>query len=297
MFGLPTPLVVVLALAALLSIVYVLYRQKHPLYHDIDLQMPETLREDLLYGYYSSISGQFEQTKDHVNLFWHSHFMGVEEFISILKQFSGKVVLDLAPFLIHRLEEGGKMFVVDNAANNLRDYFKQLQAAGVLDKITYLYPSDEPNIFLASEAEHKKMLDITRAVASEFTELKNAKLGVIYARKDPFWNVGEFDVVGVDYYKQKSESLTIGEHARLLKDMKPGTKTFLVPGPAFGHVPGPWMAYANIHKDEVEAVIPFLWFDHPDHKDVKYTGLQNADQGLRNLWIEAGKSVVDRYKP
>lgn len=283
--------VIVLAVVAL---GYYVYKRNNP--SDIDLAMPAELRDDLLYGYYSSISGQFEQTKDHINLFWYSHFMGFDEFVQIVKQFSGKIVVDLAPFLVSKKDGGDKLFVLDNADNELRNFFLRLQAAGVLHRMDYLYPSDEPNLSVADEAEHKKMLDITKAVASEFSELSNAKLAVIYGRKEPFWNVGMFDVVGVDHYKQKSTILTTGEHARLIKEMKPGTKTFLVPGPAFGHIPDPWVAYAHTNKNEVEGIIPFLWFDHPDHKDVKYTGLQAADEAFRNTWVAAGKSIVNNNK-
>lgn len=284
-------IIIVIALVVLAAVGYVYYKDRHP--DDIDLPMPSELRKDLLYGYYSSITGQFEQTKDHINLFWYSHFMGFDEFVQIVKQFSGKIVVDLAPFLVSKKDGGDKLFVLDNADNELRNFFTKLRNEGILNRIDYLYPSDEPNLFVASEAEHKKMLDITKAVASEFSELSNAKLAVIYGRKAPFWNIGMFDVVGVDYYKQKSTILTTGEHARLIKEMKPGTKTFLVPGPAFGHLPDPWVAYAHTNKNEVEGIIPFLWFDHPDHKDVKYTGLQAADEAFRNKWVAAGKSIVN----
>ena len=81
-------------------------------------------------------------------------------------------------------------------------------------------------------------------------------------------------------------------HAELVAALKPGQKTFLVPGPAFGHKPEPWLAYAHSNPDQVVAIIPFIWFDDPNHKDVNYTGLEAASEELRQAWINAGKSCV-----
>ncbi len=58
-------------------------------------------RTDLLYGYYSSLDRSFDQTKDHISMFWNSMFFAYapDLFIKILKEFNGKVVMDVGTFL------------------------------------------------------------------------------------------------------------------------------------------------------------------------------------------------------
>ena len=103
-----------------------------------------------------------------------------------------------------------------------------------------------------------------------------------------------YDVVGVDDYDQKSELLTIGEHARLLKEKNWNQTTFLVPGAAFGQNPNPFVAYALLNPTEVEAVVPFIWFDDPDHKDVPYTGLEAQSEEQQALWRKAGNICLNK---
>lgn len=282
----------VIGLVLVLIGAYLFYKKKHPTYEDIDLPIPATRRTDMLFGYYSALTGTYEAVKDHVNLFWHSHFFGSEEFIKILQGTNCKVVLDLAPMLTTKVD--GKLVLSIAAEQDLWDYFKMLQLAGVLDKITYLYPSDEPNFFVKNPAEHLKMIQMTKKVAALFPELAQARLACIYGRHSDFWNVGEFDVVGVDDYDQKSEILTIGEHARLVMHLAPHQRTILVPGPAFGHNPEPWVAYALRNPEEVEMMAAFLWFDHPDHKDVKYTGLEARSADFIARWKGAAAILLNR---
>ena len=73
-----------LALAAFF--IYKNKKSKKSSYTDIALAIPETRRSDLIYGFYSSLTGTYEAVKDQVNLFWHSNFLdgGDEEFINIL---------------------------------------------------------------------------------------------------------------------------------------------------------------------------------------------------------------------
>ena len=58
--------------------------------------------------------------------------------------------------------------------------------------------------------------------------------------------------------------------------LEPGQKTMIVPGAGFGDAPEPFFAYALANPNEVEMIVPFIWFDDPNHKDVEYTGLENA---------------------
>lgn len=288
-------------------------KQERASYKDIDLAIPPTRRGDLLYGYYSSILGTYEAVKDHVNLFWHSKFFPDEVFIEILKKTTHAVVFDVASYLTTREETTPwykklliKLKVLKDKSRSftsvfhvegeehLRQFFLHLRAEGVLTKITYLYPKDEPNLFMKNASEHLKVIQATKRLRDEFQELAHVRLACIYGRGKPFWNIEEYDVVGVDDYDQKSECLTIGEHARLLKAKQPHQRTMLVPGPAFGHNPAPWIAYALLNAEEVEMVIPFLWFDDPNHKDVAYTGLEAASEDFKKLWIEAADIALNK---
>lgn len=283
-----------LGIVLLVGVGYYLYKKATEIkYTDIELPMSDTVRTDLLYGYYSALENTYDEVKGHVNLFWYSHFFGLDKFVEILQEISMKVVLDVAPLCLQGSGQGGET-VREDAAESLRNYFKTLKAYNVLHKITYLYPKDEPNIFMASEAEHLKLINLVKAVAAEFEELKDVKYAVIYAHGKPFWNSEAHDVVAIDNYGQKSQILTIGDHADLVKLLKPGQKTWLIPGAAFGQNPDPFVAYALSHPDEVEGVIPFLWFDDPNHKDVDYTGLQAAEPAFRDKWIAAAKRCLNK---
>ena len=260
---------------------------------DIDIPMPETLRNDLLYGYYSSEVGQWEATKDHVNLFWYSHFSSWDEFLWILKNTDKTIVLDLAPYLSK--QEGKKKVCREDAVQALTDCFMSLKDHGVLHRIKYLYPIDEPSLSVKNPEEHKKMLQTVIEVRNMFDDLKDSKIAVIYLRggESNFWNLPYHDVVGVDNYEQKSEVLTKGDYAKLKSMLQYGQTTMLVPGPAFGQKPDPFVAYAHSNP-EVEMVIPFVWFDRPKHKDVEYTGLEAADAVFYQKWINAGMKVINK---
>lgn len=283
-----------LGLVLLAGVGYYLYKKANEVkYFDIDIPMPDTRREDLLYGYYSSLANTYDQVKDHVNIFWYSHFFGLDKFVEIMQEITMKVVLDVAPLCLQGSSQGGES-VREDAEESLRNYFKALKAYNVLHKITYLYPKDEPNIFMTSEAEHLKLIQLIKRVAAEFEELKDVKYAVIYARGKPFWNSEHHDVVAIDNYGQKSQILTIGDHAKLVAQLKPGQKTWLIPGAGFNQNPDPFVAYALSHPEEVEGVIPFLWFDDPAHKDVDYTGLEKADPVFREKWINAANICLNK---
>lgn len=270
---------------------------------DIDIQLPVVLRNDLLFGYYGSVERTWQQVKDNVNLYWYFNFYPQEQFIEEIRQARPemKFVVDIAPHLTERVqvEEGKtKLICSKDAEENLRAFFLKMQDAGVLHRFTYLYPVDEPQLNMYDAQEHLKMLEVAKKVAAEFPELKNVRWLVIYVAKRDFWNIDHYDVVGVDQYEQKSEILTNGEHARLLKVKLPHQKTILVPGCGFGQNPDPFVAYAHSYSNEVEIVAPFLWFEFtdPKNKDADFTGLENAKEDFREKWINAGWKVMNRER-
>lgn len=287
------PITIIAALALVLVVFFVIKKKDKKKYKDIDLPIPDTRRSDLLYGYYSSLDRTFDQVKDHVNLFWYSNFFGRDNLIEIMKSTDNmRFVVDLAPMV--QRKEGGKGVLLETAEQELKIFFDTLKENGVLHKVTYLYPVDEPNLFVKSAEEHKKMIQAVQNVRMQYKELNSAKLACIYGRGKPFWNIEMYNVVGVDDYDQKSEVLTIGEHARLLKEKGWDQTTFLVPGAAFGQNPSPFVAYALLNPTEVEAVVPFIWFDDPGHKDVPYTGLEAQSEEQQAIWRQAGNICLNK---
>lgn len=278
------PWVPVLAVIALVVAIVIYRKRKKKKWGDIDLQIPATRRTNLLFGYYSSLERTFDQVKADVNMFW-SGFYGRDTWLKVLKEGNQAFVFDLAGDLTIKVD--GKLIARDNREELLRETFMDLRNHGVLHKIAYLYPIDEPQLSMKGPEEFLKIVNTVKKVKAEFEELANARLMTIFLRGQPFWHVKELDVVGVDDYDQKSESLTIGEHARLLKELAPGQKTVLVPGPGYGHNPDPWVAYALLNPDQVEMIAAFLWFDDPNHKDENFTGLENASPELQAQWRRA----------
>lgn len=295
MFSLSQPELILGALLLLAVIAgIILISKKKKKYSDVEILMPTERRNDILYGYYSSLAGQYQNTKDHVNLFWFSGFFNIEEFIEILKGTDKKIVLDVGYIItVKNTDKKQKLIVKDGAEFELRTHFQRLKDENVLHKITYLYPIDEPQFSVKDETEHKKLITLVKNIAKEFSELDNVKYAVIYGRHEAFWNLAEHDVVGVDDYDQKSQILTNGEHNRLVKSLNANQKTFLIPGAAFGQTPQPFVAYAHNHPEEVEGIIPFLWFDDINHKDVDYTGLEARDPEFKQLWIDAAHTTMN----
>ena len=288
---------ILIAVAVVLLIAGVKYYRRvkeKKSWKDITLPMPEKLRTDIIYGYYSALDGNWARIKDHVNMFFYTWFSHESELIDIMRNTTVSIVVDMAPFVNFRVNPTDKKIICHpDAAKNLREFFTKLRNEGVLHRLTHIVVNDEPNLFVQSAEEHLKQIQAVKRVTAEFPELSNSRLICIYGRGQPFWNIGEFDTVGVDDYDQKSMSLTRGEHARLMKEVQSHQRTMLVPGPAFGHDPQPWVAYAHSHP-EVEMVASFLWFDHPDYKDVDFTGLEARPKEFQDKWIAAAHEFMQK---
>lgn len=295
----PGWLTAILVIAVLLIVAFVIYKKNKPTYKDVNIPMPAVLRNDLLFGHYSSVDRTYDQIKDHVNLYW-TGFHGYDRTVAVLRENIMKVVLAFDGEMIDLNSNPRKRTLLPNAEEKLRNLFQRLQDEGVLQNVKYLYPFDEPNMFMASAEEHLKMLKIVRRVRDEFEELSGSKLVCIYGHSDPFWNIEQYDVVGVDYYKQKSSSLTTGEHARLVKAMLPHQTMLIIPGSGYRHNPEPWIAYAHA-EPRVEMFVTFLWFEweDPKNKDDKFTGLEAQPEEVRELWIDTAFRVrnIERTTP
>lgn len=290
---------VALGLAILLGIAYFFYKKNHPTYKDITVPMPAVKNQGVLFGYYASVRPEdYDNTKDHTNLFWYCGFFGFnhetylmgQEVFRIFRESAQKLVFEVSPWIAAWTEgKDRKAYLHPNAEAQLRICFDQLRSEGLLNRIDYMAMIDEPQLNVTSKEEYAKMVALVKRVAADYDELMPKWL-CIYLNFEPFWSLGEHDVVGVDSYKQKSEVLNKGEHARLVKELLPHQKTLILPGCAYGQDPVPFINWALTY-DNVEMVVAFLWFANAGHgtdgsKGYGMTGLEMRDEAYKALWRE-----------
>lgn len=295
--------------AIIIGLVWVYVTVKKEKWKDIVVEAPPNPRTDVLYGYYASVKKEdYYNTKDHTSMFWFSGFFGVnedmtlsEDVISIFKETDHKIVLELTPWITEWTTydlsgKNRKMVLNKNAQTYLMRLFHQLHTEGVLSKIRYIAINDEPQLFIESKQEHLKMIKLVKQIVSQFP-VKDVKWLNIFLAGEEFWNIEEFDIVGVDAYNQKSMVLTKGEHARLLKEKLPRQTTMIIPGSAYKQDPTPFINWAQTHGD-VEMVVNFLWFSNSAHQTdgkgkLKMLGLEGQSQEFRDLWISEAKRLLN----
>ena len=281
-------IVVAAVIAGLLLMAYLRSKKR---WRDISIPMPSVLRDDLHYCYYLSLPGQMAATADHTSLLWHGQFYGLDQLASELSGHPHGMVLDCAPQLFRR--EGSKSHVPDDAAFHLRLLFSQLRDRGLLERVKYLVPMDEPNLFCASEHDLKWAMDALKSVVAEFHELSGVRYTCIYGdRKQSWWCLGEFDVVGVDAYEQKSEVLTRGAHADLMRSLLPHQQAMVIPGAAYGQDPAPFIAYGH-SEPRCWGVVPFIWAHVPESADKeRWTGLSRRSAEDQERYRAAGLATL-----
>ena len=273
---------------------------------DVFIPMPATLRTDLHNVYYLGLDGQLDQYGDHVSLFWFTQWFPVENLAAMLQRYPGiDLVLDVAPQVLpprwadaekkHRLPP----VYASDARMQLAVLFGRLRAHGILNRVRYIVPMDEPNLFGNSEADLRNAVRAIKAAVAECPELAGVKMTCIYGgdgKSHPFWCLDEFEVVGIDNYNQRSGVLVgDGAHARLLRALQPGQRTMIIPGAAYGQDPMPFVAYAHANADEVEMVVPFTWSHVPASADKEgWIGLEKQDAAAQERYRAAGMLVLNK---
>lgn len=284
------PIIFLLLAAAVVAIGIALYRRY--VWGDVTIPMPSILRTDLHFGYYLSLPGQMAATADHTDLFWHAQFYGLDQLELELRDRPHAVVLDCAPQLFKRYD---KATVSTTAATDLHIFFASLSARGLLAKIKYLVPMDEPNLFCDSETDLLQALNILKSEAAKWPELADVKYICIYGEKaDKLWCLDQFDIVGIDNYSQKSEVLTRGAHADLMRAVHPHQQVLVLPGAAYGQDPTPFIAYAH-GNPQVWGVIPFIWSHVPESADKEgWMGLQKQPPEAQERYRQAGLMTLNK---
>lgn len=256
---------------------------------EADIPMPAVLRTDLQYCYYLSVPGQMAATADHTSLLWHAQFYGLDALEAELRDRPHRVVLDCNAQLMRPTGKDSRKALSPTAESDLRAFFADLRARGLLGRVAYLTPMDEPNLFADSEADLLGAMDILKRVAAEHQELAGVKYACIYGSKaERLYGLEQFDVVGIDNYEQLSQVLTKGAHADLMQQLYPHQQVMVIPGAAYYQDPAPFVAYAH-SEPRCWGVVPFIWCHVPESADKEgWKGLQVQDKPEQERYRQAG---------
>ena len=264
--------------------------------NDFTVPAPAKLRTDLLFGYYGTYvsdgQDQVAETQGHVNLVWLWDFLDSQSAAAILTRMPGCFgVRDVAGHLFERVD--GKLRPRADAEARLRAEFAHLREAGVLGSIKMLVPVDEPNLRETALNDHMPWAaELMRRVAGEFPELQGILLGCIYTGWEAMPHIGLWDVVGLDFYKDRERIFAPGGKYHQLRDkLRPDQRTMIVPG---GYEdcqqdPAPFVRFAHANP-EVLIVLAFLWASVP----------WGTEKGIRDLpamrekYVAAGRSLKRR---
>lgn len=256
---------------------------------DIDVPQSPT-RKDLYYGYYATDQGSVEETKDHINLLWENQFGSIDRVVDNIQQTKVFTVLDLNPQLFVKIADKGKNFAFNpTAEGQLNRLFKYLQDKNVLQYVRAFSPIDEPNTNVATPEDLNKAIDCIAKVAANYPELIGYKLICIYAAKPQSYTLSErFDWIGFDDYDNKSQIFVNGQYQYLKSILRPGQRTIIMPGGAFGQNITPFINFANGNA-EVAAIVPFVWFGPREPKDT-WIGIRDRDN--RQQYVDTGLVIT-----
>lgn len=262
---------------------------------EADIAMPSVLRTDLQYCYYMSLPGQMAATADHTSLLWHAQFYGPDALVDELRGYAHRLVLDCSAQLMRPTGKDSRKALSPTAEQDLRAFFVDLRTRGLLDRVAYLTPMDEPNLFADSEADLLGALTILKRVAAEHQELAGVRYVCIYGSKaERLYGLEQFDVVGIDNYEQQSQVLTKGAHADLMRQIAPHQQVMVIPGAAYYQDPAPFVAYAH-SEPRCWGVVPFIWCHVQASADKEgWKGLQVQDKPEQERYRQAGLLTLAR---
>jgi hypothetical protein len=243
---------------------------------------PAVYRPGILYGYYGDDAQQAAETADHCNLYMSAPWNGAAGAITNIANAKAAGFKSLLVMPQAQRFDGvaWKWGSVEQTLDAINAYMATLQGAGSLDGIDLagLYWCDEPNRVNVLTDEY------VRAVNVGLRSITSVPLWVTYSNdadrpglapgSDP---KGAFDRVSVDNYDIGCNVLG-GPLDDLKRQMKPGAKRFLVPGPVGGKLsqvdPACFENFAYVNADVI-AVLTFIW--------IEAFGNNPANHGLRTL--------------
>lgn len=215
---------------------------------------PAPSRPGLFYGYYGSCLGCYAATKDHVNL-----LMEVPSWTGLASAINDMNLSGLPTILYTPTD-----------APSLTYLLTELRNANVLRYVVALYPLDEPNGM--ADADVMSIVATQRAVASQFVELSNVKMAVIYGPGPELPGLSGFDWVGFDDYNA-GDGAAAGELTDFEARLLPGQRVILVPGGADPWRTDPAAFYNRAQLDSLVLIImPFIWQDYTGGKGIADNG-------------------------
>ena len=295
---------VILLIVAILGVAY--WYKKRPV-KEIDIPAPAKLRTDLYYGYYGcevgpDVEGRLQnqplETKSHVNFFWEAQFNTPEDTVNNILFMKLPTILDVTNNAFSRTTTSGRSFTCrPDAEVLLTELFKRLQDAGALKYVVGICPVDEPNIN-TTEGELRKAIGVIETVAARFSDLSGFKFTWAYAAMPETYDcIDKVHWVATNDYEKLNTIFdgADGAYNKLVRQLKPHQRTFIIPGGAFGQNPEPFVNFAHSHP-EVIAIVPFCWFGRREKADT-WIGIGNPLNGRMQQYIEAGLKICNNFKP
>jgi hypothetical protein len=138
----------------------------------------------------------------------------------------------------------------------------QLDAVGLADMVTALYPLDEPESHGLSDAQLVQVLQQMKAT------WPGPKLAVFYSSNPHGYpGLSQYDLAGRDDYDAGPGALDN------VPPVKGAQKLLVIPGGAdpWRANPQPFYDYAMAHPN-VYAIVPFVWFDRGVDKGIRSNG-------------------------
>jgi hypothetical protein len=255
---------------------------------------PAPYRPGISYGYWGDDVEQAAEVAGHTNLYLAAPWdgIGVAGVANNIDRARAAGLRDVV-VLLNAVQP-----TVEATVDAVNDFMAGLSLALDGMNLRGLFWCDEPNNPEASTG----VLDdaYVRGVNLTLRTITSVPLWVAYADKPgrPALSAGAdprtaFDRVTIDQYDIGCNVLG-GLLRDLQRDMKPGAKRFLMPGPVGGHVsqadPSCFENYAYANAD-IDAIVPFIWRDRWNAKNLEDKGIRSI-QALRETYTALGKRVT-----
>lgn len=201
-----------------------------------------TPQTSFFYGYYGSVIGQLEVTKDHTNVAFVANWpdAGIQtEQLEAIKDAGLKAI----------------WMPVDNSEAGLINQLTNWQTLGLLESIVAVY-WDEP------DRNGSPNMTMVRHVLSLFSGTANVKLSASFSTAQDTPQIESYDWVGVSAYAQGEGALK-GEIQTLRAKLAPDQKLIIFSYGAdpWRQNPKPFWDYA-LSDNKVVALLYFVFFSH-----------------------------------
>jgi hypothetical protein len=181
--------------------------------------------------------------------------------------------------------DGAQQYRGPPAHAELVAFLRSIQAAGLADMVTTLYPADEPDVHRMSADSVRAMNADIRAALAQVG--MTAKIMVTYGN-DGMPGVDTFDLVGVDVYGLGDAVLDL-PLATLKAVLRPDQRIVLVPGGAEPWRVDPWPFYARAQiEPQIAGIMAFVWWN--DYEPGNFPGAK----GIRDAATRCAYEAVGR---